>query len=94
MWREGLEKLPSYTMAASTNISRHDVMKTIEKKIDELDPELRKLSVQIHGQISWCDCKSMLADSIPAEDNPELLFQERLVALCVSIHVDRTEAMR
>jgi len=27
-------------------------MKTIEKKIDELDPELRKLSLEIHGQMS------------------------------------------
>jgi len=63
-------------------------MKTIEKKIDELDPELRKLSVQIHGQISWYSCKATSTDSILVEDNPELLFQERLVALCVSIHVD------
>lgn len=47
-WCEGPEKPPSYAAVALTNISRHDVMKTIEKKIDELDPELRKLSVQIH----------------------------------------------
>jgi hypothetical protein len=25
-------------------------MRTIEQKIDELDPELQKLSLQIHGQ--------------------------------------------
>jgi len=88
-WQEGPEKPPSYAAAALTNISRHDVMKTIEKKIDELDPELRKLSVQIHGQICWFGCKATLIDSIRVEDNPELLFQERLVALCVSMHVDQ-----
>ncbi|KAF8466503.1 aminoacylase 1-like protein 2 [Gautieria morchelliformis] len=43
------ETPPSYSSTVSDEpIFRPDVLKTIDARIDELDPELRKLSLQIH----------------------------------------------
>jgi hypothetical protein len=42
---------PSYSQLQSDNrVFQPEVMKTIESKLEELNPELRKLSLQIHGE--------------------------------------------
>ncbi|KAF7430890.1 hypothetical protein PC9H_006605 [Pleurotus ostreatus] len=47
---EGEEKPPAYSPSDSLkDIYRPDVLRTIERKLDELNPELRDLSLQIHG---------------------------------------------
>jgi hypothetical protein len=47
------ETPPSYSSAVPDDepILRPDVLKTIDARIDKLDPELRKLSLQIHGAL-------------------------------------------
>ncbi|KZT07145.1 amidohydrolase [Laetiporus sulphureus 93-53] len=49
------EKPPAYAAHALGDLFRADVMKTIEDKIDELDPELRELSLDIlhHPELAW-----------------------------------------
>ncbi|KZT07218.1 amidohydrolase [Laetiporus sulphureus 93-53] len=49
------EKPPAYAAHALGDLFRADVMKTIEDKIDELDPELRELSLDIlhHPELGW-----------------------------------------
>ena len=50
---KSIETLPSYSSAVSDEpIFRPDVLKTIDAKIDELDSELRNLSLQIHGDFN------------------------------------------
>ncbi|TFY78609.1 hypothetical protein EWM64_g5402, partial [Hericium alpestre] len=39
---------PSYSQSLSVNCLQPGVIKTIEEKLDELDPELRELSLKIH----------------------------------------------
>jgi hypothetical protein len=50
-WWSTLQDPPSYSELPSKSLESHaDVIKTIENKLDELSPELRKLSLQIHGE--------------------------------------------
>lgn len=46
-----MDVLPSYSSAVSDEpVWRPQVLKTIDDKIDELNPELRKISLKLHGR--------------------------------------------
>ena len=44
--------LPPYSPLEAGNSFKPEVAKTIEAKLDELDGELRELSLQIHGIVN------------------------------------------
>ncbi len=49
VWREG-DKDTAKPDRPGTSIYRPDILKAIEKRIAELDNELRELSLDIHGR--------------------------------------------
>ena len=51
VWRPDDEQKPAPVRPGSSPIYREDILLTIEEKIKELDPELRELSLDIHGEI-------------------------------------------
>ena len=53
-----------------------NVMRTIEDTLHELDPELRRLSLDIHGER---DRTEENRKQTHTSDHPELNFEERLV---------------
>lgn len=53
-----------------------ETFETISAEIDAWDDELRQLNLDIHGAIRRCSYWSVLIDSCPPSDHPELMFEE------------------
>ena len=53
-WRVGDDV--DWVKGTGADIFRPDVYKVIEDRIHELDKELRKLSLDIHGRFLWLVC--------------------------------------
>lgn len=70
------EPPPSYSTAHKTSTIPPDAVHTVENKIDELNPVLRKLSLQIHGENSKL-IYIYLAHEEMRKDHPEIGFKER-----------------
>ena len=49
VWRPDDTAQPTPSQPGSSQLYRPDILETIEAKIKELDPELRELSLDIHG---------------------------------------------
>ncbi|KAJ3518876.1 hypothetical protein NMY22_g13463 [Coprinellus aureogranulatus] len=49
VWRPDDAQKPAPVKAGATELYRPDILETIERKIKELDPELRELSLDIHS---------------------------------------------
>jgi hypothetical protein len=60
-----------------------DAMRTIEDTLRDLEPELRKLSLDIHGERRD---HNEHTDTDALSDHPELQFEERLVFLAYQRH--------
>lgn len=73
------DHLPPYSQNHPGDMFRPEVMQTIEDKLDELDSELRELSLKIHGKLKSKYVDSHDAPSLTRDpaDHPELMFQER-----------------
>jgi hypothetical protein len=57
VWRPDDGQTPAPLKPGHSAIYREDIFETIREKIKELDPELRELSLDIHGE--WCyPCRS------------------------------------
>lgn len=52
VWRPDDKEEAKPTRPGSSDLYRPDILETIEAKIKELDPELRELSLDIHGNHS------------------------------------------
>ena len=59
------DKPPSYSSTGTNEIFRPDVMKTIEKTLNDLSSELRDLSLMIHGKYPHNDRFFAAPGSIP-----------------------------
>ena len=51
VWRPDDGLRPAPAKPGSTELFRPDVLETIEKRISEVDEELRSLSLDIHGEL-------------------------------------------
>jgi len=75
VWRPDDTAQPTPSQPGSTQLYRPDILETIEAKIKEMDPELRELSLDIHGIINIYTFGYTTSTDLNVA-HPELGYQE------------------
>lgn len=76
IWRPDDDQHPSPSHPGSSDIYRPDILETIEAKIQELDQQLRELSLDIHGMTFTDVLNGCIVLILQFLGHPELGFEE------------------